>query len=211
MERSWASAIFPKCTQLEIPSDKGRAVFCNTNKPEPRIEDCAVRCLVPTVNFNKPRYGGPLHVDVALRNTHWSNYDLLDPKFSMSSAETHDEFIHHIAIKLSRALNIVNPNDLLAQRVTDIAKTNTLPGFISGLFLFHVIELEVDSSTAAKSFGKFQDLFLTELHAEILSHGKQEAAGFAPHPLLGITVHDSDVLVPEPAHPGGLFQRSDSV
>jgi pre-mRNA-splicing factor ATP-dependent RNA helicase DHX38/PRP16 len=50
----------------------------------------------------------------------------------MSSAETHDEFIHHIAIKLSRALNIVNPNDLLAQRVTDIAKTNTLPAFISG-------------------------------------------------------------------------------
>ncbi len=48
------------------------------------------------------------------------------------SAETQDEFNHHIAIKLSRALNIVNPNDLLAQRVTDIAKANTLPGFISG-------------------------------------------------------------------------------
>jgi pre-mRNA-splicing factor ATP-dependent RNA helicase DHX38/PRP16 len=46
-------------------------------------------------------------------------------------AET-DNFIHQLAIKLSRALNIINPNDLLAQRVTDIAKTNTLEGFTKG-------------------------------------------------------------------------------
>jgi hypothetical protein len=56
--------------------------------------------------------------------------------FSLSphamSAATQNEFNHHIAIKLSRVLNIVNPNDLLAQRVTDIAKANTLLGFISG-------------------------------------------------------------------------------
>lgn len=64
---------------------------------------------------------------------------------------------------------------------------------------------------AAKSFGKFQDSFLTELHAEILSHAKQEAAGLAPQPIQGIAVHDSDVLVPEPARAGGLFQRPDSV
>ncbi len=64
---------------------------------------------------------------------------------------------------------------------------------------------------AAKSFGKFQDSFLTELHAEILSHAKQEATDLAPQPIQGITVHETDILVPEPVHAGGLFQRSDSV
>jgi hypothetical protein len=29
--------------------------------------------------------------------------------------------------------------------------------------------------------------------------------------MTSITVHDSDILVPETARPGGLFQRSDSV
>ena len=43
-----------------------------------------------------------------------------------------DVFTHNLAIKLSRALNLVNPNDLLARRVQDIAKTNTLEGFVSG-------------------------------------------------------------------------------
>ena len=45
-----------------------------------------------------------------------------------------DEFNHHLAIKLSRALNIVNPNDLLAQRVSELAKQHTLEGFIKGTF-----------------------------------------------------------------------------
>jgi pre-mRNA-splicing factor ATP-dependent RNA helicase DHX38/PRP16 len=43
-----------------------------------------------------------------------------------------DDFTHQLAIKLSRALNIINPNDLLAQRVTDIAKTNSVDDFIKG-------------------------------------------------------------------------------
>ena len=44
-----------------------------------------------------------------------------------------DVFVHTLAIKLSRALNIVNPNDLLARRVIDIAKTNTVDGFNAGM------------------------------------------------------------------------------
>ncbi|KAF7340214.1 Pre-mRNA-splicing factor ATP-dependent RNA helicase PRP16 [Mycena venus] len=100
------------------------------------------------------------------------------------------DFNHQIAIKLSRALNTLNPNDLLAQRVTDIAKTNSVDGFVK----------------AARAFGKFQDSFLQELHAEILLHAKQEATGIAPKPVEGITVHDSDVLEPEPARPGGLMR-----
>lgn len=49
-----------------------------------------------------------------------------------STSEGVDEFVHQIAISLSRALNLINPNDLLAQRVQDIAKTNTVDGFIAG-------------------------------------------------------------------------------
>ncbi|KAI0656823.1 P-loop containing nucleoside triphosphate hydrolase protein [Cubamyces menziesii] len=110
-----------------------------------------------------------------------------------STSNGDDEFIHQIAIKLSRALNLVNPNDLLAQRVRDIAKTNTVDGFIA----------------AAKSFGKFRDSFLAELHAEILSHEKQEAteSGNVAQPVQGIVVHDSDVLEPEPVRQGGLMRK----
>ncbi|KAL1940616.1 hypothetical protein VTO73DRAFT_8051 [Trametes versicolor] len=108
-----------------------------------------------------------------------------------STSEGVDEFVHQIAISLSRALNLINPNDLLAQRVQDIAKTNTVDGFIA----------------AAKSFGKFKDSFLAELHAEILSHEKQEAAGKDAQPAQGIVVHDSDVLEPEPERAGGLVRK----
>ncbi|KAJ7630356.1 pre-mRNA splicing factor [Roridomyces roridus] len=100
------------------------------------------------------------------------------------------DFNHQVAIKLSRALNTLNPNDLLAQRVTDIAKTNTVDDFIK----------------AARAFGKFQESFLAELHADILLHAKQEATGIVPQPVEGITVHDSDVLEPAPARPGGLMR-----
>ena len=63
---------------------------------------------------------------------------------------------------------------------------------------------------AAKSFGKFKDSFLAELHAEITSHEKQAASGLAPQPVQGIVVHDSEVLEPEPVRAGGLM-RQDAV
>lgn len=107
------------------------------------------------------------------------------------SPNADDEFKHHVAIQLSRALNLVNPNDLLAERVIDIAKTNSSEGF----------------AKAARAFGKFQDSFLTELHDEILSHVKQEASGLAPRPVEGITVHDSEVLEPDPIRQGGLVRN----
>ena len=49
-----------------------------------------------------------------------------------SSNEDVESFVHQLAIKLSRVLNIVNPNDLLARRVIEIAKTNSLEDFIQG-------------------------------------------------------------------------------
>ncbi|KAL1740351.1 putative PRP16-RNA-dependent ATPase [Schizophyllum fasciatum] len=104
-------------------------------------------------------------------------------------------YAHQLAIKLSQALNTLAPNDLLAARVTEIAKSHDANGFI----------------TAARTFGlgKLKDSYLAELHAEILAHVQQDAAGVAPQPVEGITVHDSDVLQPEPARPGGL-QRKDT-
>lgn len=65
-------------------------------------------------------------------------------------------------------------------------------------------------NTAARSFGKFKDSFLLELHAEILSHEKQVENGTVPQPIQGITVVDSDVLQPPPVRQGGL-QRLDTV
>ena len=63
---------------------------------------------------------------------------------------------------------------------------------------------------AAKAFGKFQNTFLNELHAEIMSHIKQETVGLAPKPVQGIVVHGSEVLEPDIARPGGLM-RGDTV
>ena len=60
---------------------------------------------------------------------------------------------------------------------------------------------------AAKSFGKFKDSFLAELHAEITSHEKQVSSGITPQPVQGIVVHDSEVLEPEPVRVGGLMRK----
>jgi pre-mRNA-splicing factor ATP-dependent RNA helicase DHX38/PRP16 len=117
-----------------------------------------------------------------------------------------DDWNHQLAIKISRALNTVNPNDLLATRVTEIAKTQSREGFVKGLSTFILLHLQLTLLSAAKTFGKFQDSFLSELYAEIQFHVKQEAPG-APEPMQGITVHDADVLEPDPVRPGGLMRK----
>ncbi|KAG9003089.1 DEAH-box RNA helicase prp16 [Tulasnella sp. 427] len=117
----------------------------------------------------------------------------MDLSPNSSTNEGEDPFVHQIAIKLSRALNIINPNDLLAKRVIQIAKSSSEPHFV----------------VAAKSFGKFRDEFLSEIHSEIVTHAQQEQAthtGSGPRPVFGMTVHDSDVLEPEPVRRGGLVQ-----
>lgn len=45
-----------------------------------------------------------------------------------------DAFIHQVAIKLSRALNLIVPNDLLAERVISIARSNNRENFLKGEF-----------------------------------------------------------------------------
>jgi hypothetical protein len=106
-----------------------------------------------------------------------------------------DSFIHHLAIKISRELNIINPNDLLARRVIDIASTAPSPAAFD---------------TAASGFGLKRASFLNEIYLEITAHTAQAKQGLAPQPVVGIAVHDSEVLAPEPVLQGGLL-RNDAV
>lgn len=61
-----------------------------------------------------------------------------------------------------------------------------------------------------RTFGKFDDTFLEELHSEILSFLKQEEIGHFVHAPVGISVTESDILAPDPVRQGGLV-RPDSV
>lgn len=74
-----------------------------------------------------------------------SSASLMD-QTSTSGTEADDPFVHNIAIKLSRALNLINPNDLLAKRVIDIAKTNSEPAFLKGARL-ECVEYVVQQSS----------------------------------------------------------------
>jgi hypothetical protein len=65
------------------------------------------------------------------------------PLLMTSPNDGHDEFKHQVAIKLSRALNTLNPNDLLAQRVIDIAKTNSTEGFIAGAHVHPFVYFQI--------------------------------------------------------------------
>ncbi|PVF97099.1 putative PRP16-RNA-dependent ATPase [Serendipita vermifera] len=99
-----------------------------------------------------------------------------------------EKFVHSIAIKLSRVMNQINPNDLLARRVISMATSNDTAGFIQ----------------AASTFGKFQEKFLSELHDDILAHTRQNTEN--PNQIPGFNVIDSDVLEPEPIRKGGLVR-----
>ncbi|KZT35459.1 hypothetical protein SISSUDRAFT_169695 [Sistotremastrum suecicum HHB10207 ss-3] len=107
-----------------------------------------------------------------------------------SGEQSSEEFVHKIAIKLSRALNLINPNDLLARRVVDIASRNNHDQFLK----------------AAMTFGKFQESFLSELHADIHSYVLENSKN-SKQPNAGVAVHELDVLAPEPVRMGGLVQN----
>lgn len=127
------------------------------------------------------------------------------------SSEDVDPFIHTVAIKLSRAENTINPNDLLAKRVIEIAKANARDAFVKGQST-HALSVLASHTpcSAAGSFGRFQQHFLEELHDDIHSHVKQQESGLVPRPVHGMNVIDSEVLAPEPQRQGGLV-RPDTV
>lgn len=118
------------------------------------------------------------------------------------------EFVHSIAIKLSRVMNNPIPNDLLAQNVIAMAKSksNDTAGFIKGNTNFSQqvkIMLKLFYS-AASTFGKFQDKFLGELQEVILAYTQQDSA--QSEQIQGFSVTDMDVLAPEPVRTGGLVR-----
>jgi hypothetical protein len=78
----------------------------------------------------------------------------------MATNDGSDNFVHQLAIKLSRVLNIVNPNDLLAQRVIDIAKNNPLDDFTKGMLLsfYDLLPLTL-LFYSGKGFWQVQGLF----------------------------------------------------
>lgn len=136
------------------------------------------------------------------------------PVASIMDESPEDDFKHNIAIKLSRALNIINPNDLLAERFIAIAKSNDTPSFIKGKQVFNKDSFRMMLTKiifkAARGISNFQESFLTEIHDEILAHDRQQSAGAGNTQIQGFTVYDADVLAPEPARKGGLV-RADNV
>ncbi|KAF9425812.1 DEAH-box RNA helicase prp16 [Podila epigama] len=65
---------------------------------------------------------------------------------------------HQIAIDISRALNLVNANDLLARQVIQIARNHKqVQGFVK----------------ACAAFGKFKEEFLFDIYQKILDHDQE--------------------------------------
>ena len=134
----------------------------------------------------------------------------------MNAADLVDPFVHNVAVKLSHAQNTINPNDLLARSVIDIAKSQSRLAFVkgSGVSLSPLarcqLNLNLWVSTAAGTFGKFQQQFLEDLHDEIASHVQQQKTGLVAQPVQDFNVIDSDVLALGPVRRGGLV-RPDSV
>lgn len=124
-------------------------------------------------------------------------------------------------------MNAINPNDLLAKRVIDIAKYNrTGDAFIKGMSS----DQSKTDGIAVSAFGKFPEDTILSLHTRILTqlavdaqNGKRRGSGHSPPRMLGARGaggerqnvegmdHDSsDVLAAEPRRKGGLI-RSDNV
>ncbi|CDH56598.1 pre-mrna splicing factor [Lichtheimia corymbifera JMRC:FSU:9682] len=110
--------------------------------------------------------------------------------------EAVDEFTHDIAIEISRALNITNPNDLLAKRVIQQAKNNKFDKF----------------ADACQTFGRFKREFLLEIYTKIDNHLKDTA--FTSQE--GTAVRSAtdgqrgEVLMLGNNLPGGLISRNKS-
>jgi hypothetical protein len=132
-----------------------------------------------------------------------------------------DPALHSLAISISREINLVNPNDLLAKRLLDLALQNdTVQSF----------------QKAAKTFGRFRDIFLQEVWMDarankftasgakaveapsggLLSRNSRgihstgdtdDDNGEGEHKLMlgNIVIENSEVMMPPKQAPGGLM------
>lgn len=118
---------------------------------------------------------------------------------SSSSSSQEDPFVGHVAVQLSRALNSISVNALLARRVIDIASSNPSVATFK---------------KALSAFGKITDAVVEELHTEILVHLSQQSKGGKIN-VSGFAVHDEhgpDMLEEEKNRgAGGLVRGGGSV
>ncbi|KAF9568089.1 DEAH-box RNA helicase prp16 [Mortierella alpina] len=122
---------------------------------------------------------------------------------------------HEIAVDISRALNLINPNDLLARQVIQIARNHKqAQGFVK----------------ACAAFGKFKDEFLFDIYTKIQNHDREHGVD-GPSPatpkqensrsggsrpkiqessvaMSNFTrAYDEEDEAPAPQLPGGLIKR----
>lgn len=138
---------------------------------------------------------------------HCGQYTFISIMSTSNDANGVDPALHTLAISISRELNLVNPNDLLAQRVLDLARANadSLPAF----------------SKAVKTFGRFRDAFLQEVWMDSKAskftgagakdmeapHGQDDGGDGEPKQMIGnLIVEDSEVMMPPKQQPGGLMR-----
>lgn len=130
-----------------------------------------------------------------------------------TSSTDDDAAVHSLAVSISRELNLVNPNDLLARRMLQLARQNA--------------ESLTKFQAAAKTFGKFRDVFLQEVwmdskaaHFTALGAREAEAPTGALTPPIhsnghdasgrivigNLVIEDSEILMPPPPQKGGLMR-----
>ena len=136
---------------------------------------------------------------------------------------------------MSRLTNAINPNDLLARHLIDIAKGNrTGEAFVKGGNLLASCGVsDVTLSLAVSTFGKFPEENILSIHSRILTHlsmtsqngharrgsnhspprvlGGNGAAGNGDSRMNGMEHDDSDTLAAEPKRKGGLMRSGGDV
>lgn len=104
---------------------------------------------------------------------------------SSTSSVAGETFLHHLAVVVSRSLNTLNPNEVLAARLFQLSTTlGTLPAF----------------TKAISSFGKFSVAASQELWELCQAQDTIEHAFQVP----GLTITDHDVLLREETSRPGL-------
>lgn len=102
-----------------------------------------------------------------------------------------ETFLHHLAVIISRSLNTLNPNEVLAARVFQLSSS------LGSLPLF---------TKAISSFGKFTDQSSSEIWDLCQEQDTIEHAFQLP----GLTITDHDTLAPEVRGRAGLSTGSGS-
>ncbi|RUS19563.1 hypothetical protein BC937DRAFT_87268 [Endogone sp. FLAS-F59071] len=154
------------------------------------------------------RWAGGVHAEILALDVLEVDLEWPPPKKTilnsiMSDLPNTDDITHHIAIQLSRALNLTNPNDLLANRVIQIAKNERN---------LSKTPAPPPRFTACQGFGRFKDDFLIDIFTTIskskhgaASSGPSTATSSAPANQKATGFEGKEFLVLNDNLPGGLL------